>query len=332
MIKFVHSADIHLGTSFSGIDPRRAEILKKSLARSFDELIDYCVNTDADLLLLSGDIFDSPFPSPSDAEIFRRGIERLGKTPVFAALGNHDYGAAEAMASEKVHVFSTIPEKIFLPELNINIFGQSFSGQNQPESMMDNLTAEDGKINLLCVHGNLGGCGCNPISPKQLEESGFDYIALGHLHTFTHEKYGFSTVCYSGCLIGRGFDETGEKGFISGKIGSEVKVKFVPSSAPRFEEIRVYSGDYGSDNEMLRDIESKVGPNNLCRIIISGGSLPESYIASRLENKAFFVDVRREDPPLCDSPFLEILKEELDGNPRALDIALKALTGRGGEI
>lgn len=333
MIKFVHSADIHIGTVFGGVDPRRGEILKKSLARSFDELIDFCINSGADLLLLSGDIFDTPVPSPSDAELFRRGAARLeGKTRVFAALGNHDYGAAEAMTAENVHVFSERPEKIFIPELNANIFGQSFSAQNQPESMMDNFRAEEGKINLLCLHGNLRGRDCNPISPRQLEESGFHYVALGHAHSFSRERHGSSTVCYSGCLAGRGFDEIGQKGFISGKIGRDADVKFIPSSAPRFEEIRVFAHDYADGGDMLRDIEGRLGQNNLYRIIISGGDMPESYIAARLENRAFFVDVSREASLPADSPFLKILREELADKPAALEIALKALAGRSGEI
>ncbi len=331
-IRFVHSADLHLGTVFGGIDPRRAELLKKSLAAELDALIEYCVEFGADLLFLSGDIFDSPSPSAADIELLKNGIERLENTRVFLALGNHDFGIA-GMECKNAHIFSSDKaEKIYIPELNANVYGQSFSSRFQETPLMEGIVAEEGKINFLCLHANLRGNDCNPVTARQLEKSGFDYAALGHIHSHSCERIGKTTVCYSGCLMGRGFDEIGEKGFVSGEIDRNAEISFIRSNAPRFEEIRVYASDYSDENEMISAIEERLDSRNLYRIIICGGELPLGYVEARLEKKAFYIEVRREAAAETDSPFMRILRDELKDKPRALEAAVKALTGRGGEL
>lgn len=335
MIKFVHSGDIHLGTAFSGLDEKRARILRRELVKSFCALIDHCIETEADLLLLSGDIFDCPVPSSDDVEIFRREISRLRKTKAFAALGNHDYGAGELMTSCNIHVFPAWPERAHIPGLNVCVSGRSFSSQNEPYSLMKGLEPEPGVINVLCLHANLDGEDYNPITRRELAGSGFNYAALGHVHGCALEKCGSTTVCSSGCLAGRGFDETGEKGFISGAINpisKEISVDLVPSPSPRFHELHFHAADYADEENMLDEILSGLSERDLYRIIIKGTTLPESYIESRLSDKAFYVSVRCESPSMPDTPLIRLLKEELSENPSALDIALKALVGRTDEI
>ena len=46
------------------------------------------------------------------------------------------------------------------------------------------------------------------------KNNGFDYIAMGHIHSFYIEGAGRGYAAYSGCLEPRGYDETGEKGFV----------------------------------------------------------------------------------------------------------------------
>lgn len=331
-VRLVHSADLHLGSAVNGFDPRCAELIRSGVRRAFGEIIDCCIKTEADVLLLSGDIFDLPVPAAADAEFFCRELERLDGTRAFVALGNHDYAAAAAISGAKAHIFSTKPEKVYIPQLNLNVYGQSFSGRYQPESLLSGFEAEPERINILCMHANLRGSDCNPVSPAQLEKSGLAYAALGHIHGFSCERFGSTYACFSGCPAGRGFDETGEKGFAVGQcseLGAEVS--FVPSSAPRFEEIKLFAADYSTNDAMFSEIEGRLKPENLYRVTIAGAELPAGYAAARLSGKALFVEVN-EEASGADSLFISILRSELKDNPRALSIAVKALTGRGDEI
>lgn len=328
MLKIVHSADLHLGSPFSAFDAGKGERLSKSLANAFAAMIDFCIKERVDILLLSGDIFDLPLPAAEDLALFKREINRLENTRVFAALGNHDYMAG-IIASERVHVFDTAGEKIYIPDLDVNVYGQSFCAENSPP-LTAALKGEEGKTNLLCIHANVDGVGYNPISSKALAESGFTYAALGHKHGFSQNTYGGVTACYSGCLMGRGFDETGEKGFVFVQTDSgKVRAEFISSQTPIFEEISVYGENYASEYEMLDFIADKLREKNLYRLRLYGCSLPDSYIKGRLDGKAFYIEILRESSQIPKGAFFDILKEELSGNPAALEAAVNAMLGRG---
>lgn len=323
MVTFVHSGDLHLGSDFSSFDLRRADFLKKSLRQSFIDLIDYCRNNKTDLLFLSGDIFDSPSPTDDSLNFFKQALSRLNGTKVFIALGNHDYGVE--VSGENIHVFSTDGENLYIPDLNLQVSGRSFSARYEPISIIDNLTPKNGIPSVLCIHGDLDGKDYNPVSRRKLEEKGFSYCALGHIHTYSAETLGHSIVCYSGCLMGRGFDEQGQKGFISGKIheNGSVNMQFIPSSAPFFSEIT-------TDSDDLDALKLNLSPSGIYKINISGSDLSAETIEKLLEENAFFCKVCKTDT--ASGLFTDILKQELADYPEALSYALMALNGRSCEI
>ncbi len=295
--------------------------MRKGLARSFNNMVDFCVNNGVQLMLLSGDIFDSSSHLKDAAELFANGLSRLRNTAVFAALGNHDFNAPLPNAPN-LHVFPTKAEDVFIPSLGISVWGQSFPTENPP-SMTELFKEKDG-INLLCVHANLNGEGYNPILPDQLKNGGFIYAALGHKHSFYQEGFGSCTACYSGCIAGRGFDETGEKGFVYGEIdAANVKTKFIPSGAAKFEALTLRLTDIGRG---LTDFENSLCESSLYRVTLIGEGVGAEYVRRRLENKVFYAEVYAENEAA--GPFFDLLKNELKDNPRALNLAYGALMGR----
>ena len=81
----------------------------------------------------------------------------------------------------------------------------------------------------------------NAISPGQIEASGLDYLALGHVHAPSAMNRAGNTVwAYPGCPQGRGFDETGERGFLFGDVEpGRVDMRFVPFAGRRYESLTV---------------------------------------------------------------------------------------------
>jgi len=102
--------------------------------------------------------------------------------------------------------------------------------------------------------------------------SGFDYLALGHQHTYSGLIRWGETVCaYPGCGEGRGFDECGEKGVLYIELAEGgVKGEFVPLAKRRYEimELDISEGippcPSGRENDIVRIIfrgESDSAPN-----------------------------------------------------------------------
>lgn len=72
---------------------------------------------------------------------------------------------------------------------------------------------------------------------KDVEQSGADYLALGHVHAFGGvQQAGRTFWAYPGCPEGRGFDELGDKGFLTGTVEpGQVKLTFVPFARRRYQ-------------------------------------------------------------------------------------------------
>ncbi|MCH7593782.1 MAG: metallophosphoesterase, partial [Chloroflexi bacterium] len=79
--RFVHAADLHLDSPFVGlqeINDRVASELREATFRTFDRIVDLCLDRRADFLLVAGDIYDAGDRSLRAQLRFRDGLERLG--------------------------------------------------------------------------------------------------------------------------------------------------------------------------------------------------------------------------------------------------------------
>ena len=95
------------------------------------------------------------------------------------------------------------------------------------------------RINILVTHGDASSPSspCGPITEQGLASSGFDYVALGHIHKPTGVLYaGKTAYCYPGCLVGRSYDEPGHHGAVCGTIEKgEMHLETVRFSVHRYE-------------------------------------------------------------------------------------------------
>ena len=93
--KFVHTADLHLDTPFSGISEvsdRIASRLRDATLQAFDNIIELCLQHRVAFLLVAGDIYDARDRSLRAQVRFRDGLARLGQAGIsaFVVHGNHD--------------------------------------------------------------------------------------------------------------------------------------------------------------------------------------------------------------------------------------------------
>jgi len=90
----IHTADIHIGVeNYSRPDPKtRTSSRLQDFLRSLDELVDYSIDNEADLVLICGDVYKSRNPTQTHQREFVKRISKLAREgiKVFLLAGNHD--------------------------------------------------------------------------------------------------------------------------------------------------------------------------------------------------------------------------------------------------
>jgi len=110
-IRLLHFADIHIGMeNYGGLDPQTG-VNRRVLdfLDRFDELIDYGLARDVDLVIFAGDAYRRRRPSPTYQRAFAKRVKRLADAgvPVVLLVGNHDLPTMVQKASS-VDIFSTL--------------------------------------------------------------------------------------------------------------------------------------------------------------------------------------------------------------------------------
>lgn len=266
MPEFIHTADIHLGSAVtSRFEEGVSAKIRRYTAEAFSRIIDDAEKVG--VLLIAGDLFDSPNPPADIVSFVKRRFADIPDTKIFISAGNHDpYNADSVYAKvdfgSNVHVFSPEGEMFELENKGLCIYGASFDGVHcKSPKGLPRVNRRNGFINVAVVHGELVNEGAtsdyNGISKKILADSGMDYVALGHIHKFDGiNKSGDTYYAYSGIPQGRGFDETGDKGYLlcSGDKGG-LDVKFIKASVCNLTEVSIDISDAEDGvhiSEMLR--------------------------------------------------------------------------------
>jgi len=208
-VKIVHTADVHLSEQH----PERIEALK--------QILQMCEERDADLLLISGDLFDNNI----DVEDLKTDLRSLFKDNSFQTYiipGNHDATAfrQEDYFGEDIEVLSDVPyEQRKIDE--VNLVAVPFTEKDFSE-IKEELpeTSNKNKIDLMMIHctlsGSQGGFGNEekymPVKPSQIIQTDFDYILSGHIHSSaTRKTFGNTTFAYPGSPVSISSTETGRR-------------------------------------------------------------------------------------------------------------------------
>lgn len=291
-MKFVHTADNHLDMPTSNLPPLKAKERKRLRRLSFSKIIDYTISDNADMLIISGDLFHTPTPSSSTIAFCKREFERLGSIPVFIALGNHDYGVDFSDFPPNTHVFPKNIKRFSYGDTVLT--GISFSSETADFCDIIPPCTDKTKTNILVMHADaFSHSEYNHISLEKLLSFGYDYIALGHIHTF----YQHDTICYPGCHDGNGFDEADTKHFISGEISPQgLKIERISSSTAEYKHLTFDISHLASSREIVDELKGLLVNQNIYSIFLTGstkdGFSPNlDYICQGLSDFAFHITV-----------------------------------------
>ena len=310
MIKFLHTADLHLDSPFAALRPEQAALRRQEQRALVGKLCTLCRDNACDLLLLSGDLFDGGSVYLDTLDVLRDELCECG-AQVFIAPGNHDFlsPASPYLTQawpENVHIFTSARiESIVLRDLGCVIWGAAFTSPAMPGLLTGFRVPEayQNYVNLMVLHGDAAQADSpySPISKAEIEQSGLTYLALGHTHARS-ELLRAGDTCYAwpGCPMGRGFDETGEKGvFLGGIDNGSADVRFVPLDVRRYELMEVTAGD--DPLAQILDAIPEQTENDIYRITLTGESesIDLAALQSALENRFYALQLRDATvPPL----------------------------------
>lgn len=227
-LRFLHAADLHLDSPFKGLQHLPQSIRERIMRSTFvayEKLIQFAVDQKVDFVLIAGDVYDHSTRSLQAQLQFKQGLERLDSANIscFVVHGNHDPldgfkipikwpSSAHFFSSEQV---ARIP---FMKEDQeiASIHGISYSTAKVTDNLAKLFERKTDVFSIALLHTNCDGASDHenyaPCTKKDLLEAGFDYWALGHIHTrkiLHHEPL----IVYPGNSQGRHIREQGEKGF-----------------------------------------------------------------------------------------------------------------------
>jgi DNA repair exonuclease SbcCD nuclease subunit len=209
-LRLLHTSDVHLESDTFG-SGTMGDAFRGRVRRAFSGVIELANRRKTDLLLIVGDLFDSSRVSES-AVGFAMGEIAKARMPVVMIPGNHD-------AHDERSLYAAMPRDLIprnlclilepegstveFPELGARVWGRALvehSPDYRPLSGMPE--PRPGIWNIALAHGFFTADEqtnrSSPITPAEIEASGYHYIALGHIHVFSDVSQGGTRAFYCG--------------------------------------------------------------------------------------------------------------------------------------
>lgn len=292
-MRILHAADLHLDSAFAGLAEEKAALLRQESRDILRRMVDWGNDHGADVMLLSGDLFDSDRMYSQTARTLAQALARF-RGRIFLSPGNHDFYAPGSGYDavdwpENVHIFiSRRPQTVLLRSLNASVTGAAFTSAEEWEPFDGaSFSGGDAPIRLGVLHGEVtrGESKYRAIPPAEIEKTNLTYLALGHVHRCAGvQRAGNTAYAYPGCLPGRGFDETGDKGFLYGEITPEkVELEFIPFAPRRYQSVTADITDRDPADAVRQALDPDCG-QDICRVLLTG-SRRENFSLSALTSE-----------------------------------------------
>lgn len=315
-MRFIHVADVHLGAAPDGRGGW-SETRKKEIWETFRAILGDAARERVDLLLIAGDLFHRQ-PLPEELKEVNYLFSSLPGTRVALIAGNHDYlQPASAYLNfpwsrNVACLFSRDCECVRFPEIHTSVYGLSYYRQEIPEPLYEGLrpVSADG-CQILLAHG--GDARHIPISRDSLERSGFDYIALGHIHR--PQVVLKNRAAYAGAPEPVDCSDFGPHGYILGEYAKgRIHLQFVKRAKREYRmlEVPVSEDDttFSLRDRLERMIEEQ-GWQNIYRLVLQGQRDPQIHFdMDKLMDFGMVLDVEDRTVPAF---HLEELKRRYSG-------------------
>lgn len=278
-MRFIHIADVHLGAQ-PDIGPAYSAERPSEIWESFSRVISLCEQEKMDVLLIAGDLFHRQ-PLIRELKEVNYLFSTLTHTEVVFIAGNHDYikkGSYYRTFKWNDNVHPLLGNElgyVMLDKLKLAVYGFSYHTREIYEERYHVKAPKLAEHEILLAHG--GDEKHVPVKRERLEGSGFDYIALGHIHK--PQAIVKNLAVYSGALEPVDKNDTGQHGYVRGEINSHGTVTEFYSSAVR-EYIHLAlqideSMTSGSVKDYIKAAVEKRGIQNIYKFLLKGYRDPD---------------------------------------------------------
>jgi DNA repair exonuclease SbcCD nuclease subunit len=212
----LHVSDTHLGYRQYGLVER-----EQDLYEVFSEVVELALRERVDIVVHSGDLFDSSRPPMQAVRAAIDGIRRLADAgiPFVTILGDHDLPRRREMPPSYLleHLLgnvtvlgkpgdtSTMSRRVRTRSGKIVYVAGVFAHRGSrvkilPETLLRVPKPPEDLPSIMLVHQGLEGVA--PEAELKLSDlpKGFSYYAFGHVHVFRELRYGEARVVYPGSI------------------------------------------------------------------------------------------------------------------------------------
>ena len=310
MIKILHTADQQLGVKFSGFGEKGRQ-LRQAVKESLKTTVNLALTEVVNLVLISGDLFDSNAVSRNLVDEAVAQLKRLAPIPVCILPGTHDcydassvYRRPEFRDIPNIHIFTDEITSISFPELDLTVCGRANLSPTGSQSPLTGLEkTNETKYHVAMAHGEMAIEGkfagdYFPIKGREIAASGMTYIALGHWHRYADFSQGDVKAFYCGAPETLTFEEGEDSGFVLlvsiDESATRVEKKRVGKYVWRTVDLSVEA--FETEEELLQEIQKHADPNTLLRVRLSGlkpvtWDVSEGRLVEELEDLFFHLEV-----------------------------------------
>jgi exonuclease SbcD len=210
LVRIAHLADTHLGHRQYNLEER-----EKDIYTVLEEIGEKIIEEHADIVIHSGDLFDSPRPTTQAYYAFKRFLKRLdGQAKFFAVLGDHDKPKIRGMpphmlfedqiqilgagGTAEYQLLTVDGKKILIA--GISNLSQMYRAVLAEElKKLENLTIKH-DYSILVLHEAIDKFFIKEACELALADvpKNFDYYAMGHLHSRIKASHGQGELAYPG--------------------------------------------------------------------------------------------------------------------------------------
>jgi DNA repair protein SbcD/Mre11 len=274
-LRFIHAADLHLDSPFRGVadaSPALRDRLQAATLGALGRVVDHTIESKADFLIIAGDIYDSKDRNLRALVAFRKEMERLAdrRIPVYIVHGNHDplngWGSGFKLPPNVVTFGGRTDSEAFVRRGRevAQITGVSYMRERVTDNLASSFKPVEGApYSVAVLHANVGHQAGHadyaPATVAELANAGFDYWALGHVHTRSVLASEPAMVVYPGNTQGRNPRESGPRGCYQVDVDSSGRahLEFIDTSVARWAHIHLSIRDWATMDQLVDSMLEK---------------------------------------------------------------------------
>lgn len=284
MIRILHTADVHLGREFPSLREKGPHYRKHLLA-TFERIVDLAVDQRVSLFLIAGDLFDSNAILGAPVRTVTALLTRLAGEGIRTCIlpGTHDKHGEDSIyrfMSLPRDVTVLTPDRIYktYPDLDLTVYGRAYDGKLDGASALEGLSLRtETKLHVGMAHCSLRMDGLTErdtmmVDRNEISASGFDYLALGHWHSFRDCSQGSTKAFYSGSPepIDMNQKGAGSVALVTIHDRGKVDVQQIRVGSKLFEELIVNTELLKSLSDVTHIISSRADPNLILEVTLEG--------------------------------------------------------------